>query len=383
MSSGSTSGVWGRCLVAAALAWGAGIAPGVAAKPTTEVATACRTAASAPPEEVSMAVRIETSRPQPSVGSGLGITAEFKNTSKKDVLFLSSDTTTLTFPPEMEGPLEQMYGRQGYFSTEYDQYRIEKDKPAWKGKKEDPPMVIAIQPGRSYRAVWVLDKKADEIGQGADQQTKVAPAWWQWRTRLSQSRLWQQVSAEARYLFFVPGDYRVMVQAKVGVNAPPQLENHRYLTLSETATVKMAAPQTVILLGAMLGGLVSVFLFPQSRPKSVILSYREGGFVPSLMAFFGLVYSVAGACLLSAIVTVMLARLSETQFLVKISVNDFWGAVVVGFIAQYAGVAVLDKLVPGRIAARQAEAGGARGEPGKPGGAPVTSTRLLEDRETG
>ena len=150
---------------------------------------------------------------------------------------------------------------------------------------------------------------------------------------------------------------RVLVQAKVGVNEPPQLDRHRYYTVSETAIVKMAAPQTVIMLGAMLGGLVSVFLFPQSRPKSVILAYRQGGFAPALESTFGLLYSVAGACLLSAIVTVMLARLSESQFLVKISVNDFWGAVVVGFIAQYAGVSILDKLVPGRAKARQEETG--------------------------
>ena len=41
----------------------------------------------------------------------------------------------------------------------------------------------------------------------------------------------------------------------------------------------------------MLGGLVSVFLFPQSRPKSVILAYRQGGFAPALESTFGLLYS--------------------------------------------------------------------------------------------
>lgn len=364
--------------VSLALALAAGST--AALKPTAaEVLTPTATDTPSPATDVSLEILIETSRPQPYVGSGIGITAEFKNTSKKSVLYLSSETTTLTAPPELEGPLEQIRGREAFFPTENDQYRIQ--QAARPGSRE--PMLIAIQPGRAYRAVWVLDKKADELyeaaaakaaanalAQAAAQASSPAQAhadngtaspderaWWQLCARLRTSRLWQQVSAEARYLFFVPGDYRVLVQAKVGVNEPPQLDRHRYYTVSETAIVKMAAPQTVIMLGAMLGGLVSVFLFPQSRPKSVILAFRQGGFGPALESTFGLLYSVAGACLLSAIVTVMLARLSESQFLVKISVNDFWGAVVVGFIAQYAGVSILDKLVPGRAKARQEEAG--------------------------
>jgi hypothetical protein len=367
--------------VSLALALAAGST--AALKPTatataTEVLTPTTTDTPSPATDGSLEIRIETSRPQPYVGSGIGITAEFKNTSKKSVLYLSSETTTLTAPPELEGPLEHIRGREAFFPTENDQYRIQ--QAARPGSRE--PMLIAIQPGRAYRAIWVLDKKADELydaaakaaanalAQAAAQASSLAQAhadnstgaqderaWWQLGAWLWTSRLWQQVSAEARYLFFVPGDYRVLVQAKVGVNEPPQLDRHRYYTVSETAIVKMAAPQTVIMLGAMLGGLVSVFLFPQSRPKSVILAYRQGGFAPALESTFGLLYSVAGACLLSAIVTVMLARLSESQFLVKISVNDFWGAVVVGFIAQYAGVSILDKLVPGRAKARQEETG--------------------------
>lgn len=368
-----------RVILSLVLALAAGSA--AALKPAAPGAVTPDTADTPPPStDVSLEIRIDTSRPQPYVGSGLGITAEFKNTSKKAVLYLSSETTTLTAPPELEGPLEQMRGREAYFPTENDQLRTQAE-----AKKARSATLISIQPGRTYRAVWVLDKKADELYDAAYRAQAAAdalaaqraasaaepdrpqappdaePAWWQFGARIKQSRLWQQVSAEARYLFFVPGEYRMLVQAKVGVDGPPQLEGHRYFTVSETATVKMAAPQTVIMLGAMLGGLVSVFLFPQSRPKSVILAYRHGGFGPALESTFRLLYSVAGACLLSAIVTVMLARLSESQFLVKISVNDFWGAVVVGFIAQYAGVSILDKLVPGRAKARKEEAGAPAG----------------------
>jgi hypothetical protein len=57
-------------------------------------------------------------------------------------------------------------------------------------------------------------------------------------------------------------------------------------------------------------------------------------------------YGLFGACLLSAIVTILLARISETQFLVKVTVNDIWGAITIGFFANYAGSKVLERFFP-------------------------------------
>jgi hypothetical protein len=54
---------------------------------------------------------------------------------------------------------------------------------------------------------------------------------------------------------------------------------------------------------------------------------------------------ILGAALLSIIVTILLARLSETQFLIRITVADFWGAVAIGFVANYAGAEVLNKII--------------------------------------
>jgi hypothetical protein len=304
-----------------------------------------------PAPDVSMEIKIETSRPQPSVGSGLGITAEFRNTSKESVLFLSNESTTLTLPPELEGPMAPIYGRDAFFPTEGNQERANRARTG-----ESGPIIVAIQPGRSYRAAWVFNKKADELYEKARlTSANEGTPWWKPWARFSSSELWQQVTAEVRYLFFVPGDYKVLVQAKVGVNEPLVVGDFRYYTISATEIVKVGAPQFVIILGAMLGGLVSVFLFPQSRPKSITVAYRSGGFGEAAGTALSGVYSVAGACLLSAIVTILLARLSESQFLVKINVNDFWGAVVVGFIAQYAGVSILDKLIPSRLAAARTE----------------------------
>lgn len=274
-----------------------------------------------PANDISLEIKLESSRAQPGVGSGLGITAEFKNKSSKAVLYLTEATTTLTLPPELEGPLSPLLRRTAFFPTE--------------GAAEagHSPM-IAIQPGYSYRAGWVQNSSEDK------RDKTLGDEMFLW------VEAWRQIKSEIRYVFFTPGEYKVFVETKAGVDKPPTEPG--YYTFSETAVVKGVAPQSVILLGAMLGGLISWFLFPQGREKTLPLDKSLKGAWLTTRHVFWYVYSIAGACLLSAIVTILLARLSETQFLIKISVSDFWGAIAVGFIAQYAGKSLLDKIIPGR-----------------------------------
>lgn len=102
-----------------------------------------------PARNVSLEIKIDTSRSQPYVGSGHGVTAEFKNTSKKAVLYLAERTTTLSFPPELEGPFSPVYGRVAFFPSESDQ---DQKRSIPLAEREDD-VVVAIQPGRSYRAI--------------------------------------------------------------------------------------------------------------------------------------------------------------------------------------------------------------------------------------
>lgn len=330
-----------------------------------------------------MEIKIEPSRPQPYVGSGLGITALFKNTSKSAVLYLADETTTLTMPPEVEGPFQPVFGRTAFFPSENDQWRENDARIKADPQAERKPAVIVIRPGYTYRAAWVVNAKADEVARAkASASASSAPPpevrggllgllW----SELAGSDTSQQVAAEMPFLFFVPGDYKAMVQAKVGVGESPLSPSKTYYTFSETAVIKVGAPQSVILLGAMLGGLVSWLLFPQGEPKSVTDAFSKDGFAAAGGKVFWWIYSIAGACLLSAIVTVLLARLSDSQFLVKISVNDFWGALVVGFIAQYAGKSILDKIIPGRLKSQDTKASRPK-EPTKPGGGQPISDAL-------
>lgn len=343
------------------LSWGAP-ASGVNAKsaraapPAAAVQAAAQAASAAEADtarDVSLEIKIDTSRVQPYAGSGLGITAELKNKSKKTVLYLSDRTTTLTLPPEMEGPFAPMYGREAFFPSENDQWRANQAR----SEAEKRPVLITIQPGQSYRAVWVQNVEsetaqasgADAAAQQANRASKAGLLWFRCPDQAGASLpcdAWRQVRSELRYIFFTPGDYKVLVQAKVGANKLPSDEGH--YTFSEVATIKVAAPQFVIIFGAMIGGLISWLLFPQGEEKAVSLEFSAAGVWVFAKKVWWYLYSIAGACLLSAIVTILMARLSESQFLVKISVTDFWGALVVGFIAQYAGKSVLDKLIPGR-----------------------------------
>jgi len=318
------------------------------AAPRAPAPAASATPADPAAKDVSLEIRIDTSRALPYAGSGMGITAEFTNKSKKAVLYLAEQTTTLTLPPEMEGPFAPIYGRDAFFPSENDQWRANEKRP--EGEKKD--VIVAIQPGHSYRAAWVQNVAGERINNakkdGAVKDDKVRDA--DKRVDSPWDDAWNQIRSDLRYVFFPPGDYKVFVQAKVGIDKSP-LEAG-YTTFSEVANVRVAAPQFVIIFGAVIGGLISWLLFPQGEEKSVPVSRSIHGLWTVVKKAWWYVYSICGACLLSAIVTVLMARLSESQFLVKVSVTDFWGAMVIGFVAQYLGKSALDKLIPGRPASR-------------------------------
>jgi hypothetical protein len=54
-------------------------------------------------------------------------------------------------------------------------------------------------------------------------------------------------------------------------------------------------------------------------------------------AYLGVARRAISAMLLSAIVTIVTSRVSETSLPIKVSVSDVWGAVTLGFIAFFVG----------------------------------------------
>jgi glycerol uptake facilitator-like aquaporin len=110
--------------------------------------------------------------------------------------------------------------------------------------------------------------------------------------------------------------------------------------------MRVAAPQSVVLFGAALGGLIAYFIFPRRIAETAPATTRMGDVIRFAATIFKTLAQIAIAMLLSAIVTILLARVSETQCLIRITVADFWGAIAVGFIANYLGIKLFEKIVP-------------------------------------
>lgn len=172
-------------------------------------------------------------------------------------------------------------------------------------------------------------------------------------------RLFREISFNVRrFIFFQPGQYEVSAAAHYWFEDPKKYlddiaANNLPADLSSAPPVTASLPievrssPWVILLGASIGGifmyLLMWFVGATGAP--------DIGYAKWLSRGAGLV----SAAILAAIVTLMLQRIGNTALFVTISVNDFWGATVVGFISQYVGVQILDRIITptmkGRIAA--------------------------------
>src|SRR5207253_7905007 len=96
-----------------------------------------------------------------------------------------------------------------------------------------------------------------------------------------------------------------------------------------------------------IGGLLAYFLLPQARQKLVQPSSGESPLGRIVNRIVKEVAGIAGAVLLSTMITILLSRISETQFLIKVTITDIWGAIAIGFIANYVGAKALDKILSG------------------------------------
>src|SRR5947207_3728084 len=260
-------------------------------------------------------IAIETSRSQPAAGDGLGVSAEIKNLSDS-VIHINADEMNLVLPPELEGPGKYAIGWYAMFPTE----TAPKDNPAWKA-------AISLKPGDTYKVFWQYGRRGNE-----DQSYF--------------RKIYDVISSEMEFIFFPPGDYKIAVVCKYAVEQSPTPGPYR--TTTQSAVIHVAAPQFVILFGAALGGLLAYFLLPQARKKLVEFSTphqtRTARIVNRILKEFA---GIAGAVLLSTMITILLSRISETQFLIKVTITDVWGAIAIGFVANYVGAKALDKILSG------------------------------------
>lgn len=264
-------------------------------------------------------ITIETSRAQPTAGSGFGLSAQIKNASEKPIT-ISEKTTTLLLPPEVAG--SQDLGEStywAYFTTESSTYST--------GNAYESKLTIA--PGDAYTVAWSW------IPPGTQVHKTVTSAFPQFIVTICRT-----IALELQFVFFPPGDYKASVIVRYHVEGEPA---ESYRTATQSALIHVNAPQSVILFGAAVGGLLGyaislMFLSDKKRKTETATKSRTANILRLLSG-------AIGSILLSAIVTILLSRLSETQFLIRVTINDFWGAIAMGFVANLVGIKILQKIL--------------------------------------
>ncbi len=159
----------------------------------------------------------------------------------------------------------------------------------------------------------------------------------------------------------------------LGISAEiTNLSKKNAIYLTEKDLTLTPAPQTVILFGAAVGGLFAYFIHPQAR-RRLIDSAPSRGRTFLHEATRRILQEIGGAfaaLLLSTIVTILLSRISETQFFIRVTVSDLWGAITIGFVANYAGSTILSKILA-KVSASDSEAEAAKPSIQEQGAKPV------------
>jgi hypothetical protein len=242
-------------------------------------------------------IQLSTSRAQFTPGGQVGISGLITNKSPDSTLYLTERSVTLFQPPELADADNEQYA--AWFVGELQFV---------KGKAiEDSLVVAALKPGQSQLVGW---------------------------TPFYEPTMWEYIKSivtPGSPLFFYPGDYRVSIQAKYWTD--PKRPPDAYLTANQTIVLHMVAPQWVILFGAGIGGLLGfIFMQPENDWKTrTLYSWVWAGIIAMLWSLF---------------VAVLLSRLSAPQLPIQVTVADFWGAIVIGALAQFTGRKIRDVLAP-------------------------------------
>jgi hypothetical protein len=302
--------IFGSLLVPSALLFPA-LAKGAAA-PKQEVQSVANLQKGA-----GLSLSLEGTRENLAVGTSFGLTGTITNNTTSPV-YVNERHLLLKVPAEIEGPRTSLSAVWWAFLPSADH--------GPNGNEKLYNATEMLRPNQSVPVFFLVNVK--EVWPGTDELATSRPS-----LIGALGDVYQQLSVEAYFLFFVPGNYRLTVTAAYWDNAELRGDPN---IVSETRTVEVSAPESVILFGAAIGGLISFIILPQARTRlSAARGLRKG---------FSAIAGAVGAMLLSAVVTILLARVSESQFLIRVTVSDIWGAIAIGLLANYLGVEVINKI---------------------------------------
>lgn len=247
--------------------------------------------------ESQIKLTIKSSRAQLASDTAFEVSVQIENTSSNPI-YITSNYLTLTLPPEVD-PLPPK-------QNDWSQWR----PVLGTGVLEDPNVFTKVAP----------------VQPGARMLVTIP---------LTQQSFWNRLKAGIR---LVPADYTMHVVCAYWANLEDaEKRAPNYSTQVAELTVPFVAPLPTILGGAALGGFLAFLLLPNLW-LPVQRKFREHErFEKTFIVFRGFALSA----LLSVVVAILLSRVSDSQFLVKVSVQDFWGSVAIGFIAAASGTGVL------------------------------------------
>lgn len=284
-------------------------------------------------EEINLIqINIEGTRPELTVGIGLGISAEITNLSKRNAIYLTEMDLTLTPAPELISATGELVNWWAYFP---DMDRKNYYKADW--TEEGRYYAVAeLKPGETITAFW-WTAATTAAGPKRKPHSAVGQAI---------GELWATVLSELKFILFAPGDYKVTVSTTYWVH-PEQPGSQNYHHAVQSKMLHASAPQTVILFGAAVGGIFAYFIHPQARRRLIDSAPSRGRtfLYVATRRFLQEIGGAFAALLLITIVTILLSRISETQFVIRVTVSDLWGAITIGFVANYAGSTILSKIL--------------------------------------
>jgi len=280
--------------------------------------------------------KINTSRPEVSFDGSYGIFADLENVGSGPVT-IYSDETVLTVQPEVTKTNECVYRISGFFPTElYPPGPTPTPSPTTSPTptttptpqpSANPPVnsnapvidsrgvPIRIQPSEHYTVFWDVNR--------SNTNDPLCGAKGHWYEPFS----------------FVPGEYVFTIDGKAYLD-----EETKYHTYTEKTSLRVSIPEILAIIAAMFGGLLA-YVVTALQPDKDIDRLKKAQDADKSSARLAIIRGVFAAPLMAAAVTIVSSRLADTQFPIKVSVNDVWGAMTIGFISFFLGNKLIEKLV--------------------------------------
>jgi hypothetical protein len=286
--------------------------------------------------------KISTSRPEVAFDGSYGIFADLENIGSVPVTIYTAETV-LAVQPEVSQTNACVYRISSLFPTEI----YSAMTPPTQGANPTPTPSLSPSPkptqatAESNRPVenatpLVADSRGVPIRIQPSEHYTVF-----WDVNRSNSNSTSCAAKTHWYdpFSFVPGEYVFTVDGKAYLEGET-----KYHTYTEKTNLRVSIPQIWAIFAAMFGGLLA-YSVTSLQPNNDIDKLKTAKAEDKRSARLAIVRGTLAAPLMGAAVTIVASRLADTQFPIKVSVNDVWGAMTIGFIAFFAGNKLIEKLV--------------------------------------